>query len=150
MITGQFSITADFDPGTNTYNLTAVNGIDMFVLKMSPNGNLIWVKKIGGNSNEIGKSITSDINGNIYTTGYFRSQTDFDPGASTYNLTNIGLRDIFIQKLDANGNFQWAKQMGGTGDDEGNSITTDINGYVYTTGSFQRTVDFDPDTGTII
>ncbi|MFT6166997.1 MAG: hypothetical protein ACJAV5_001490 [Vicingaceae bacterium] len=148
LITGQFSGTADFDPGTNTYNLTAVNGIDMFVLKMSPNGNLIWVKQIGGNSNEIGKSITSDINGNIYTTGYFQSQTDFDPGASTYNLTAIGLRDIFVQKLDANGNFQWAKQMGGTGDDEGNSITTDINGYVYTTGSFQRTVDFDPDTGT--
>ena len=37
----------------------------------------------------------------------------FDPGAGVFNLTSAGGGDIYIQKLDANGNFIWAKKMGG-------------------------------------
>ena len=54
---------------------------------------------------------------------------------------------IFIQELDPDGNFLWAKQMGGSGIDKGLSITTDTSGNIYTMGSFEKTVDFDPGAG---
>ena len=49
--------------------------------------------------------------GNVYTTGSFQGTVDFDPGTGTYELTSVGETDIFISKLDANGNFLWAKPI---------------------------------------
>jgi hypothetical protein len=74
---------------------------------------------------------------------------DFDPGAGTVNLSSAGSGDIFVQKLDASGNFVWARGMGGTSDDVGRGIAVDSAGNVYTTGYFNGTVDFDPGAGTV-
>ena len=104
--------------------------------------------QFGGTSNDYGNSIAVDASGNIYTTGYFAGTVDFDPSAGTYNLTSAGGNDIFISKLDASGNFVWAKQLGGTNDEKGNSIVVDASGNIYTTGNFAGTVDFDPGAGT--
>jgi hypothetical protein len=64
-----------------------------------------WAKSMGGTNVDRGSSITTDASGNIYTTGYFQNTVDFDPGSDVFNLTNNGYSDIFIQKLDASGNF---------------------------------------------
>src|SRR5690606_29098604 len=117
---------------------------DIFVSKLDPNGNFLWAKQMGGTDNDQGISITVDTSGNIYTTGIFRNTVDFDPGAGVYNLTAVVGNDIFISKLDANGNFLWAKQMGSGGNTRSNSIVLDTNGNIYTTGIFQSTADFDP------
>ncbi|MBI2280336.1 MAG: SBBP repeat-containing protein [Bacteroidetes bacterium] len=109
--------------------------------------NFSWAKNMGGTSNDEGKSITTDAAGNVYTTGYFTGTADFDPGAGVFNLTSAGSQDIFVSKLDAAGNFMWAKKMGGTSIDIGYSITTDTSGNVYTTGYFQGTADFNPGAG---
>jgi hypothetical protein len=89
-----------------------------------------------------------DPGGNVYITGYFEGTADFDPGAGTYNLTSAGSWDIFISKLNASGNFVYAKQLGGNDWNEGPSIVVDPGGNVYTTGNFEGTVDFDPGAGT--
>ena len=99
-----------------------------------------WAKQMGSPDTDLGNSIAVDANGNVYVTGIFWGPTDFDPGAGTINLTSRGKSDIFIQKLDANGNLLWVKQMGGTGFDGANSITTDASGNIYTTGYFNSTV----------
>ena len=147
---GCFEGTVDFNPGSGTYNLTSGGSADIFISKMDSNGNFGWAKKIGGGYSDCALSITLDNYGNIYTTGSFQGTVDFDPGAGNYFLTSasLGYPDIFISKLDSNGNFLWAKILGGFDTDQGTSITTDNNGNVYTTGGFQNSVDFDPGTGT--
>jgi len=146
--TGYFQGTADFDPSSGTTNLTSAGNKDIFIQKLDASGNLLWAKAIGGTSYDYGISITTDASGNVYTTGFFAKTADFDPSSGTTTLTSAGSYDIFIQKLDASGNFVRAKAMGGTSYDEGYSITTDSSGNVYTTGYFQGTADFDPSAGT--
>ena len=149
--TGWFNGTADFDPGAGTFNLinSGQFGADIFISKLDSDGNFVWAKGMGGTTSDVGYGISIDASGNVYTTGSFGGTADFDPGAGTFNLTSSGGSDIFINKLNKNGDFAWAKAMGNTSDDFGYAISVDSSGNIYTTGSFQGTVDFDPgDVGT--
>ena len=67
-----------------------------------------------------GNGITVAADGSIYTTGYFAGTVDFDPGSETVNLASAGSSDVFVSKLDAAGNYVWARRMGGTSGDGGN------------------------------
>ncbi|MDX2245824.1 MAG: T9SS type A sorting domain-containing protein [Bacteroidia bacterium] len=149
---GYFESIADFDPGAGTSYLTCKGGRDIFIQKMDAAGNLLWAKSIGGTSGDFGLSITVDPSGNLLITGSFIFTVDFDPGAGISNLAagGNGASDIFVLKLDANGNFLWARAFGGTGYDSGNSLTTDASGNVYTTGAFRGSSDFDPGAGTYL
>ena len=146
--TGPFQVTADFDPGAGTTNLTSAGGNDVFVSKLDSAGELVWVKQLGGTDSTDAYSVAVDSSGNVYTTGAFSGTVDFDPGAGTANLVSAGSSDVFVSKLDSTGAFVWAKQFGGTGSDASNSVAVDSSGNVYTTGSFSGTVDFDPGGGT--
>ena len=99
---------------------------------------------MGGTDTEYPFAITVDSSGNVYTTGYFEGTVDFDPGPESFNLTSAGADDIFISKLSNNGDFLWAKAMGGTVWDQGLGVSIDSSGNVYTTGLFRLTADFDP------
>jgi gliding motility-associated-like protein len=144
----------DFDPGPGTFFLTAGQE-DAFILKLDTNGNFVWAKKFGGGFLENrGYSIVLDAVGNVYTTGYFEGTIDFDPGPGTANLTASGDWDIFYSKLDANGDFVWAKSMVNsitnyyTIGDHGSKIALDAAGNLYATGRYNGTVDFDLGAGT--
>jgi hypothetical protein len=146
--TGYFRGTVDFDPGPGTLALTsAANSRDIFISKLDSGGNLVWAKAIGGVSNDMGWGIFADASGNVYTTGDFVGTVDFDPGAATAPLTSLGSSDIFISKLDSNGNFAGAWSMGGNADDYGYGIFLDAAGNIYTTGYFKNTADFNPAAG---
>ncbi|NQX98560.1 MAG: SBBP repeat-containing protein [Flavobacteriales bacterium] len=147
-LTGFYTGTADFDPGAAIFNLTSNGGGDIFIEKLTTNGNFVWAKSIGGLSWDGVNSITTNTAGDIYLTGYYYGTTDFDPGSATFNLTSNGDKDIFVQKLAANGNFIWAKSIGGGTSDEAKSIATDMAGNVYVTGFYTGTADFDPGTST--
>jgi len=146
--TGFFNGTVDFDPGVANSSIAGNGAYEIFVLKLDVSGNFVWAKSFGGSGMDEGKSIKVDASGNVYTTGFFSGVSDFDPGPLTYTLdAGTGL-DIFISKLDASGNFVWAKQMVGSSSCEGNSISLDNAGNIYATGYFAGTVDFDPGAGT--
>ncbi len=102
----------------------------------------LWANSTGGTGGDRSKAIALDASNNVYSTGTFRDTADFDPSAGRFELISLGTNDIFIQKVDANGNFLWAKQFGGIGSDDANDIVTDANGSVYVTGSFRNTLDF--------
>jgi hypothetical protein len=149
--TGEFMGTADFDPGTGTYNLSAIAGnYDIFVSKLDSSGNFLWAKQMGGPLYDVGRGIAVDAGGIAYTTGYFNNSTaDFDPDTSaTYYLTSFGMTDGFISKLDSSGDFLWAGQLGGPEYDYGRGIAVDAGGNIYAAGDFSSTADLDPGTGT--
>lgn len=106
-----------------------------------------WAKQMGGSSSENGTAMAMDSSGNIYAIGFFTGTVDFDPSAATFNLTSNGNYDIFITKLDVQGNFLWAKQIGGTNYDYPGNIAVDANGNVLVGGSFRGTVDLNPGAG---
>jgi hypothetical protein len=147
--TGYFEGTTDFDPGIGINDLTSNGNKDIFIQKLDANGNFVWAKSVGGTEFDYVHSIAIDTLGNIYTTGNFQNNVDFDPSPSSSDfLSSNGSSDAFIQKLDMNGNYIWAKSMGGSSGDSGVSIAVDNSGNVYTTGRFGGTADFDPGSGT--
>ena len=144
---GYFFNTVDFDPGSGVYNLIITGQVDLFVLKLNSTGNFVWVKQIAGTEIVQLKSMQTDALGNVYGIGDFSGTADFDPGSALYNITSLGSLDIFLFKLDASGNFIWAKSIGGLSGEFGNSLFLDGTGNLYCTGDFGGTIDFDPGAG---
>ena len=144
---GTFVGTNDFNPASKvTFSMTSISGntSDIFVEKLDANGNFAWAKQIGGTDTKWGWSLALDAAGNIYFTGEFYGTVDFDPGNAAYNLTSAGQNDIFIEKMDVSGNFKWVKQIGGVSWDAGHDLALDASGYIYVTGYWYETTDFDP------
>jgi len=119
--------------GTTT--LTYNGSSDVFVVKCDALSNVLWAKSAGGNGNDICNSISVDANGNSYITGSFTSPT-ITFGNIILTNTSASSNDIFIVKYDALGNVLWAKNIGGTSDDVGNSIIIDSKSNLYLTGYF--------------
>jgi hypothetical protein len=146
-ITGNFTGTIDFDPGPGSY---PQNGYSMgvFVEKLDNSGNFDWVKTniIEGKYN----AVATDDTGNVYATGYFSGTVDFDPDTSqTYYLsTDVSGESwgVFVQKLNANGDFRAALKMGGESGQfaEGMDIKLDDSAFIYVVGDFNNVSDFDP------
>ena len=99
--------------------------------------NLTWAKGIGGSLSDVGTSIVTDLNGNVYTTGYYSGTMDFDPNVGVTNLNSALANGIFVLKLDALGNFIWAKAMYGNSYANGLAVKTDAIGNIYTTGLYK-------------
>lgn len=163
-ITGQFHGTVDFDPGPGIFNLTSSTAPyqkgDIYICKLDSTGGFVWAISVAGdgttnNFDDMGKSIALDGNNNVYITGIFKDTVDFDPGPGVFNLiaasdiwSGTTYSDAFVLKLDINGDFLWARNLGGFGDENGISIAIDSADNVYTAGWFYGSgTDFDPGVG---
>lgn len=148
LVTGMFSGSMDFDPGAGEEIMEA-QGWDVYILKLNDAGEFLWAKSFGGQQFEWGNAIVTDKDGSIYTTGFFNDTADFDPSAGVFELVAGGYNEIFIHKLDANGNFVWAGQLKGsqlftTSDNQGFGIEVDKDFNIYLTGQFYSFIDSDP------
>lgn len=144
--TGHFSGVKDFDPGPGTFSLTADGG-DAYASKLDADGNFVWALQLGGDQTSYGQAVNVDVSGNVYIAGYFGGTVDFDPGPVVSNITSNGQFDIFITKVDANGNLLWAKNIGGTNSDLAYAAVLNVSGNICMTGVFIGNVDFDPGAG---
>lgn len=136
---GNILVTGSYSPPSITFGKTTLSstsqGKETFVVKYSPDGVALWAKSSKGALSDItGRSITSDLNGNVYVTGTYKSSTftAFD----TVRLKNRGEEDIFVVKYSPEGQVLWARADGGSGRDLAKGIDVDINGNVYITGFF--------------
>jgi hypothetical protein len=146
-ITGIFLLTVNFNPD-GTIPKTPNGSYDAYLSKFEPDGDWLWVKTWGGSDYDVGQKIISDQSDNIYIVGAFKDTVDFNPGEEgVYSKTSHGDWDAYISKFDSDGIWIWSKTWGGTGEDYSSSICLDPSDYLYTTGSFQSTVDFNPNGG---
>lgn len=129
-VTGYFTYSAQFG-GTP---LQSSGFSDIFIAKYNSSGNLIWVKKAGGNGPDRGNSISVDLNGNIYLTGYYNESATFE---TTTITSNNNSQDVFIAKYDTNGNLIWVHSVGGEFGDTGYGIVSDNLGNVIVTGQYK-------------
>ncbi len=104
-LTGIFSGTQDFDPGSNVYNLQANGYSDLFILKLNNMGDFVWVTQLGEQYNTNGYgigynpfSILLDNNNQVYGVGNFKDTVDFDPTPNVFNISAIGMSDIIFFK----------------------------------------------------
>ena len=147
---GYFNATVDFNPNAGVLNLTTSGLQDIFIVKLTENGGLIWAKQLGGPENDDAFDLTLDTEGNIYMTGGFQGTIDLEIGPGETNFTSFGSTDIFITKLDNDGNSIWVKQIGGVSEDVLYSIVVAESGNIYVSGFITNAADFDPDAGEAI
>jgi hypothetical protein len=141
---GNFYITGSFSSDSITIgSITLFNAFissntgDVFIAKYTPNGTVLWAKSAGGNNYDYGQSVSIDISGNVYMSGNFISPSII---FGTTNLTNEDTlgnsSDIFIIKYATDGTLLWSKSVGGNGNDNAESVSTDANGNLYINGYF--------------
>lgn len=95
------------DTRSSTKDVTKNNGgADLWCIKVDNSGNLIWQKNYGGSNFDVGRSIHKTKDGGFLISGSSRS--------SDNGLTNKGQNDVWILKIDENGNQQWQKNIGGS------------------------------------
>lgn len=148
---GDFEETVDFDYGPNVFNLTStpvnstVSSLDIYLVKLDPDGNFLWVKTIGANRFEQARDMQLDNEGNLLIAGLFQGTVDFDLGSGVFNMSSAvsNSSEGFILKMDLNGNFIWAKKV----DAWFEKISVDAQNNVIIKGIYSGLVDFDTGPG---
>jgi hypothetical protein len=140
--TGYYSEYADFDPGPNSALQQSFGEEDIFIASFTKAGDYVWAKSMGGTGVDVARSIDLSSSNELTITGSFWNTVDFDPGPGDSILTSMGENDIFILRLNTSGAFGWVRRIGNIESDEGNMITTDAAGNIYSTGYFSNGVSF--------
>ncbi len=120
-----------YSPGGFLY-LTCYNGPTF--KKFDTDGTLIWTETPTLN----GSDIDTDMNGNVYVTGYFYGTKQFD----NETITSSGQNDIFTAKYDGNGNLIWLSQAGGIKNQYSTAISVTNSGECYVAGNLLDTTNF--------
>ena len=108
----------------------------------------------GSDGDDDGRAIATDASGNVYIAGSttstnFQTASPFQPAAGTPD-PDLGLSDAFVTKLNPAGNtLVYSTYLGGTNDDDANSIALDSSGSVIVVGSTASTSDFPTTAGAI-
>lgn len=133
-ITGEFTTSTTF--GGNT--VASAGYYDVFVAKLGATGTWQWVNQCGSTLRDMAYSVAVDSQGNAYIGGSFRSAT-MDVGNFSLRNTSTGgpnsaNYDLFVAKLDMQGNWQWATQAAGSGSEYASSVAVDALGQIWLAG----------------
>lgn len=150
IITGNFTGLIDFDPGPGVTMLDAGMGYNSFVSHYDNNGNLITATLIPSCDYHSTVAGVDSLN-NIYVAGtYTCAYLSADTGSASVIVSNVGSGDIFISKIDSNGNYKWLKSIGSEQFDSNVDMVVNDAGTIYLTGNLADTTDIDPGTDTVL
>ncbi len=114
VITGVFR--GGLDLGGNQFQ--SYGGDDTFAASIARDGSLRWALHFGGRGDDNTFDLSTDGDGNIYMSGWFADTITF----GDVTLQSQGSQDMFLVKLDPNGQTIWARSFGGRSGDGGNEI----------------------------
>lgn len=148
LVSGRFTGSADLDPGAGVQTFTNPNGPweTGFLVRLNAAGGFLHARTFNGEFGAVQPyAVAGDAEGNAFLGGLFSLRMDADPGAAI-ELFDVQHADLFLIKLDRNGNRQFAQHTGAPegGIDVGQAVATDAAGNVYVAGVFSDTADFDP------
>ncbi|HIA37034.1 MAG TPA: hypothetical protein EYN89_09990, partial [Flavobacteriales bacterium] len=119
-----------FDGGSGAYyDSTQAGGKDAFIIRFNSFGQRIWATLFGGTSDEEGRAVTCDSQGNIFVSGYTKSSDmdTLDAGLGGYYKNTIGgLSDVFLLKFNDSNIMQFSTYYGGSGSESNNLIVGTI------------------------
>lgn len=141
---GIFNDLTDLDPNILVDEHSSSGSYDAFFQKLGNDGSLIWAESFGGTEYDLAGPIILDNSANIYCIGFFYGTVDFDPGIGVHNVTAVGNRDTYLLKLSSLGEFEWVNTFGSGGYEYHAGLAIDADGYIYSNGLFQDTMDIDP------
>jgi hypothetical protein len=102
-----------------------------------------WAQSIGGLGLDVGRAVTTDLDGNVLLVGSFSGSTTL---ADTF-LTGEGSMESFVAKFTSEGELLWARVITGPLEDMARGVVTDNEGSVYVVGHFTDTVTFSVSQG---
>lgn len=114
---------------------------DAFVVKYRATGEVDWFARLGSSNpaTDSATTVAVDSAGSVYVGGSYSSSplTIFNADGTTFGtLINSGSVDVFVVKYNSSGIVQWARRMGGTGQDECSAIAVDSSGNVLVSGFY--------------
>ena len=139
LATGSFSGTVDFDPGAGRTELASAGGSDAFLLRLTPDGNLAWARRLGGKLADAGMRVAVGAKGETWVAGDFQGSMD--------GLDSAGKTDAFLARFDEAGGLSWARRIGGVKDDAARGVAAGRNGEVWVAGSFEEMAGIGPSGG---
>ncbi len=145
LVTGKFDETCDFDITASSSSMAGLAGTsdDIFVLKLSPDGDYLWSVPAAGTGQDLGKEIAADAAGNVFVGGTFRSTCEFaDMSGGTDSYTSWGVEDVFVWKLSPTGFTDWVHIISSTGTDNLDDLEADGSS-VLAIGTFENNLDQD-------
>jgi hypothetical protein len=116
------------------YQTSISGGQEAYVVKFNANGVRQWATYIGGPSNDVINSCTTDAQGNVFIAGNTESASGIASGGFQNTHGGLSYTDAFLIKLNSNGDRLWGTYYGGSQRDFGNSCATDASGNVYLAG----------------
>lgn len=113
---------------------------DIYILKISSTGNLIWLKSAGGSNDDYAFGIAIDSSNDIYITGYITmnnqlNSVKFDTITFNYSLAHNG-KLTYLAKYSSNGNINWVRLSSNTGSSQGINLDFDSDNYLYLLGVY--------------
>ncbi len=155
IVTGSFFGSGDFDPGAGVHTLTAssLGSDEVFVQKLSPAGEFLWAKALGGEGADLGYGVGVTSDGRVLLTGFFSGTADLDPDpTAVFELTtgSSNFFDAFLCELDPDGAFLGASQFAGAGSIATQPIAIGPDDAVTIAGHFEGTVDMDPGAAEVL
>ena len=120
---------------SNDGDISGNHGLtDAWVIKLDGNGNKVWQKVLGGTGSDQATSIKTTSDGGYIMVG----TTTSNDGDVSYHAIN-SYNDVWVVKLDGNGNIVWQKILGGVNEDFANSIGVTPDGSYILAGSTSST-----------